>query len=85
MRLTPSEAKRPAEHETYKMGEIVNLNKVRKQRRRQAHGATALENRARHGRTKATLAKLDQQARRDRDAVEDKRLDDRPKQGPRGE
>ena len=67
------------------MGEIVNLNKVRKQRRRQAHGATALENRARHGRTKATLAKLDQRARRERAALEDKRLDDRPRQGPQGE
>jgi hypothetical protein len=67
------------------MGEIVNLNKVRKQRRRQADDATALENRARHGRTKATLAKLDQRARRERDALEGKYLDHRPRQGPRGE
>jgi hypothetical protein len=67
------------------MGEIVNLNKVRKQRRRQADDATAVENRARHGRTKATLAKLDQRAKREHGALEGKRLDDRPKKGPRGE
>ncbi len=30
-------------------------------------------------------AKLDQRARRERDALEGKRLDDRPRQGPRGE
>lgn len=67
------------------MGDIVNLNKVRKQRRRQAQEATALENRARHGRTKATLAKFDRLSRRDRQALDGKRLSEPPKQGPRGE
>ncbi len=35
------------------MGEIVNLRRVRKQKARDADGAAADANRAKHGRTKA--------------------------------
>ena len=39
------------------MGEIINLNRVRKARARDAAAAVAAENRARHGRTKAAKAR----------------------------
>jgi hypothetical protein len=38
------------------MGEVVNLNRVRKARARSAAAATAAANRARHGRTAAEQA-----------------------------
>ena len=46
------------------MAEIVNLNRARKARDRAADRATAAENRARHGRTKAERLKAQTEAER---------------------
>ncbi len=47
------------------MGEIINLNRLRKARARDAAAAAAAENRVRHGRTKAEKARdADEAARR---------------------
>ena len=57
------------------MGEIVNLNKVRKQRDRDDKARTASINRAKHGRTKDERAREDAAAlRRDKD-LDSKQLD----------
>lgn len=49
------------------MGEIVNLNRVRKDRAKAEAKATAQANRAAHGRTKGDRKKTDQErARTDR-------------------
>jgi hypothetical protein len=42
---------RPSSREDARMGEIVNLRQVKKQRERAAAEQRAAENRARHGRT----------------------------------
>ena len=50
------------------MGEIVNLNRFRKQRDRDEKARTAATNRAKHGRTKEEKAHEDAEAeRRDKD------------------
>jgi hypothetical protein len=60
------------------MAEIVNLNRVRKAKARDAARQQAAANRAKHGRTAAERAR-EQEARARRDAVLDgQRLDDPP-------
>lgn len=50
------------------MGDIVNLNRFRKQRDRDEKARTAATNRAKHGRTKEEKAHEDAEAeRRDKD------------------
>jgi hypothetical protein len=46
------------------MGEIVNLNKARKNHNRAVKARTAAENRIRHGRTRAEKAKHREEAER---------------------
>ena len=49
------------------MGEIVNLNKARKNHNRELAGRRAAENRVRYGRTRGEKAKeRDERARRER-------------------
>jgi hypothetical protein len=57
------------------MGEIVNLNKARKARAKEARAVAAEENRVRHGRTK--LERLDRaaDARKAEQLLDGKRLD----------
>lgn len=43
-------------------GKVINLNRVRKQRKRAAEAARADENRTRHGRTGAEKARARQEA-----------------------
>jgi hypothetical protein len=60
------------------MAEIVNLNRVRKAKARDAARQQAAANRAKHGRTAAERAR-EQEARARREAVLDgQRLDDPP-------
>ncbi|MFQ5954988.1 MAG: hypothetical protein ACE5JZ_08000 [Kiloniellales bacterium] len=63
------------------MGEIVSLNKFRKERRRRADAARAARG---HGGDKPSLAKLNQESSREGDAFDSQRLGDRPKPGPQG-
>ncbi|MBC6981052.1 MULTISPECIES: DUF4169 family protein [unclassified Caulobacter] len=52
------------------MGEIVNLNKARKAKARDADKARAVENRAKHGRTKADRAVDEAERQRARKALD---------------
>ena len=64
------------------MAEIVNLNRARKARDREAEQARAAANRAAHGRTKAER-KADAEARAKRDALLDGARLDPPRTGGR--
>ena len=57
------------------MAKVVNLNKFRKQKAREAAAATAAENRIRFGRTKAEKARDAESAKAGRDHVDAHRLD----------
>jgi len=54
------------------MGEIVNLNRAKKQRERQEAARLARENRVRHGRTGAQKENDRREEQRRRDALEGK-------------
>lgn len=58
------------------MGEVVNLNRVRKDRARAEAKASAAANRAAHGRSKAERAKADKERARAEQALDGSRLDD---------
>ncbi len=58
------------------MGEIVNLNKVRKARDKAATQAQAKANRASHGRAKAQTLADQLEAERQRRQLDQSRLDD---------
>jgi len=58
------------------MGEIVNLNKVRKARDKAATQAKAKANRASHGRAKAQTLADQLEAERQRRQLDQSRLDD---------
>ena len=62
------------------MAEIVNLNRARKARDREAAAAKAAANRAAHGRTRAER-KADAEARAKRDALLDGARLDPPRTG----
>jgi hypothetical protein len=55
------------------MGEIVNLNRAKKQRGRQEAARVARENRVRHGRTGAQKENDRREEQRRRDALDGKR------------
>ncbi len=57
------------------MGEVVSLNKYRKGRRRLDDEKRAVENRAKFGRSKRERDKTRDQAERERQDLDDKRLD----------
>ena len=57
------------------MGEVVNINKYRKGRRRADERKQAAENRAKFGRGKIEVAKTRAEAERERKDLDDKRLD----------
>jgi hypothetical protein len=57
------------------MGDVVNLNKFRKARERDAKARTAEENRVRSGRTKETRVQDEDEAKRAEEALDDKKLD----------
>ncbi len=56
------------------MGEIVNLNKARKNHNRSVARTRAAENRIRHGRTRAEKAKDRDEAARREEALEGQKL-----------
>lgn len=58
------------------MGEIVNLNKVRKARAKAEAEKTAHDNRIRFGRTKAEKEAARREAERDRSDLDGKKLDE---------
>jgi hypothetical protein len=58
------------------MGDIVNLNKYRKQRRRADHAKQASENRVRFGQNKSERVRTRSEQERRRGDLEGKRLDD---------
>jgi len=58
------------------MGDIVNLNKYRKQRRRSDHAKQGAENRVRFGRSKPERTRTRSEQERRRGELEGKRLDD---------
>jgi hypothetical protein len=60
------------------MGEIVNLRRVKKARRRAEAADAAQQNRVRHGRTAAQKANDDRERDRAAKAAACARLDDRP-------
>lgn len=77
--------------ETDAVGEIINLNRLRKARARDAEAAKAAENRVRHGRTGAEKARDATDAARRRAALEGHRVEssessvpDSPPPKPRG-
>jgi hypothetical protein len=57
------------------MGEIVNLNRFRKARERDAKARIAEENRVRSGRTKETRVKDEDETKRAEETLDDKKLD----------
>lgn len=57
------------------MGELVNLNKYRKQRERQSAAKRATENRVKFGRDKAERTRLRADKDRDNRSHDDKLLD----------
>ena len=57
------------------MAEIINLNQYRKRRGRQDAEKNAVENRVRHGRTKAEREKQRRETEKQKKDIEDKRLD----------
>jgi hypothetical protein len=52
------------------MGEVINLNKIRKAREKAAAQAQATENRTKHGRTKADRKLDDAQSEKARKALD---------------
>ncbi len=60
------------------MGDVINLNKVRKERQRRRKKAKAAESRVRFG-----LAKGHRKADRKPDELDGKRLEDSPRSDPR--
>lgn len=58
------------------VGNVINLNKQRKLRRRTAKERQSQENRAKFGRTKAEKASDDRRSRENEHVVEIHRLDD---------
>jgi Domain of unknown function (DUF4169) len=58
------------------MGDIVNLNKYRKQRQRTEHAKQAAENRVRFGRSKSDRARTRSEQDRSSQDLEGKRRDD---------
>lgn len=58
-----------------RMGEIVNLNRARKQRERATNEERARENRARYGRSKAERGKIAREAEKAAKELDDKRLE----------
>jgi hypothetical protein len=59
------------------MGEIVNLRRVKKARQRTAAADDAQQNRVRHGRTAAEKANDARTQRRQTEAADNARLEDR--------
>lgn len=57
------------------MAEIINLNKFRKQRKQRQKTASASQNRASHGQTKAEKHTLLLENKRAKKTLEDKRLE----------
>ncbi|MFO1059874.1 MAG: DUF4169 family protein [Dongiaceae bacterium] len=57
------------------MGDLVNLNKYRKERRRESASRQAAANRVKFGRPKAETRQDDAEAERRRRELEDKKLD----------
>jgi hypothetical protein len=57
------------------MADVVNLNRYRKQRARDADRKAAAENRRRFGRTKSDLAKTRREAEKAEKNLDDKRLE----------
>jgi len=57
------------------MADVINLNRYRKQRTRNADRKTAAENRLRFGRTKSDLAKGRRDAEKAAKNLDDKRLE----------
>ncbi|MBI1779646.1 MAG: DUF4169 family protein [Proteobacteria bacterium] len=57
------------------MGEVVNLNKVRKARERAQDKSRAALNRSRHGETKSEKLSRRREEEREARSLEDKRLD----------
>ncbi|MGH6915860.1 MAG: DUF4169 family protein [Geminicoccales bacterium] len=57
------------------MGEVVNLNKYRKVRQRLDDEKLAIENRAKFGRAKREREQARDQAEREHEDLEDKRLE----------
>lgn len=57
------------------MGDLVNLNKARKQREREAAKARAAENRVRFGQDRNTRNKARKDAERSRQELDSKKLD----------
>ncbi|QDH73772.1 DUF4169 family protein [Brevundimonas sp. M20] len=58
------------------MGEIVNLNRFRKDRARAEAKATAATNRATHGRTKGEKTKADKERTRAEQLLDGSKLED---------
>jgi uncharacterized protein DUF4169 len=58
------------------MGDIVNLSKYRKQRRRADHAKQAAENRTRFGQSKSERARTRSEQERRSGDLDGKRLDD---------
>jgi hypothetical protein len=58
------------------MGEVVNLNRVRKDRAKAAAKATAGANRAAHGRAKAEKARADKERARAEKLLDGSKLED---------
>ena len=58
------------------MGEVVNLNRVRKERAKAEAKAAAKANRAVHGRTKAEQSKADKERERAAKLLDGSKLDD---------
>ena len=57
------------------MAEIINLNRFRKERERNAKAKTAEENRARFGRSKDERERADTSARKAEKALDDKKIE----------
>ncbi|MCW4462306.1 DUF4169 family protein [Sphingomonas sp. BT-65] len=57
------------------MGEVVNLNKMRKAKAKTASAAKAVENRAKFGRTKAEKARDDAERTRIERAIDESKRD----------
>lgn len=57
------------------MAEIINLNRLRKERERSAKAKVAGENRVRHGRTKEERERTDANARKSEKTLDDKKIE----------
>jgi hypothetical protein len=58
------------------MGDVVNLNRFRKEKDREAAAKQAAENRVRHGMPKAARQKARREAEKARKLLDEKRLDE---------